>query len=87
MDETEQANPLHLQAYSGTIAAAGPPASRFAAWIDYRLPIFSFMRRELNEQPTPLVGLFEKPMPLPISISQPVQQSRTSHASTLEQRS
>src|SRR5262249_4208865 len=27
--------------------------SRVIEWIDYRLPIFTFLRRELNEYPTP----------------------------------
>lgn len=27
--------------------------NRFVAWIDYRLPIFSFLRRELHDYPTP----------------------------------
>ena len=27
--------------------------NRFIAWIDYRLPIFSFLRRELHDYPTP----------------------------------
>jgi quinol-cytochrome oxidoreductase complex cytochrome b subunit len=29
------------------------PMSRVIEWIDYRLPIFTFLRRELNEYPTP----------------------------------
>src|SRR5437660_5335486 len=27
--------------------------NRIIKWIDYRLPIFTFLRRELNEYPTP----------------------------------
>jgi len=29
------------------------PMGRVIEWIDYRLPVFTFLRRELNEYPTP----------------------------------
>ncbi len=33
--------------------AAAPQQSKIVRWIDHRLPIFTFMRHELNEYPTP----------------------------------
>jgi hypothetical protein len=57
--------------------------NRVIDWIDHRLPIFTFLRHQLHEYPTPrnlnylwnfgsLVGLFEKTRPLPLSVSKPV---------------
>ena len=33
--------------------AAAPQQNKIVRWIDYRLPIFTFMQHELNEYPTP----------------------------------
>jgi hypothetical protein len=34
-------------------ASSENPMNRIINWVDYRLPIFTFLRRELNEYPTP----------------------------------
>ena len=42
---------LPSQEHSTTIKSR--PTNRVSEWIDYRLPIFTFLRRELHEYPTP----------------------------------
>src|SRR6266487_2217449 len=42
---------LPSQEHSTTIKSR--PTHSVSEWIDYRLPIFTFLRRELHEYPTP----------------------------------
>lgn len=57
--------------------------STIITWIDRRLPVFTFLNRELNEYPAPrnlnyfwnfgsIPGLFEEPSALPVSLRQSV---------------